>query len=113
MGGDSRNLATGGQASCHFKWPNAKLLAVQARVVFYTLCFPASVAIAPHWSALATPPGAWTPAGLTPPSLSSAVSLHADTSLGPDFQDLPGKIVGCLRGAGGLEKEVREVGCYS
>lgn len=39
---------------CHFKWPDAKLLAVQARVVFYTLCFPESVAIAPHWSALLT-----------------------------------------------------------
>lgn len=37
MGGDSRNLATGGQALCHFKWPDAKVLAVQARVVFSTL----------------------------------------------------------------------------
>lgn len=37
MGGDSRNLATGGQASCHFKWPDAKVLAVQAWVMFYAL----------------------------------------------------------------------------
>lgn len=54
MGRDSRNLAAGGQASCHFKWPDAKLLAVQAQVMFYTLCSPESVAFAPHWSALPT-----------------------------------------------------------